>query len=377
MSNRRQRLVFGVVATLVGAVGFVVASAYLVLRGQPHWLAGAVGALAFPVGPLAWHLIGERARRRKLAAAKTPSKSTLTAGDRYWLRFAAVALLVIGPMVAIGKLDVVRGVWRHGLWWWPTHHEPTTTHGGPLSAIGTGAQRTFDVFGTPLQRVPSDAELVIVVQPPPGEAQDGRGVLAWGDGQLMVAAEGKNLDHELGIDGDAEARLAELNKVRDKMPWLPTDEIVLVSHTDTQLVAASAGWRSRVALPGAGPSPAMLRELGRAPKDAFLVAAFVPRTTRDVLSTRAGAAWLANQGDKLVFEGRVEALDESAAKQLVADISHALRDAAGSVPESCREQVGKLVDAIQLDQTGAIVTARIPVDGSALMGVMFCAISDH
>jgi hypothetical protein len=366
-------LVFGVVATLVGAVGFVVASAYVVLRGQPHWLAAAVGALAFPVGPLAWHLLGERARRRKLAAAKTPSKSTLTAGDRYWLRFAAVALLVIGPMVAIGKLDVVRGVWRHGLWWWPTHHEPTTTHGGPLSAIGTGAQRTFDVYGTPLQRVPSDAELVIVAQPPPGDAQDGRAVMAYGDRQLMIVAEGKDLD----LGDSVEDKLAELNKARDKMPWLPTEEIALVSHSDTQLIVASAGWRARAALPGTGPSPALLRELGRAPQDAFFVAGFVPRTTRDVLSTRAGAAWLAKQGEQLVFEGRVEALDEAAAKKLVAELTRALRDAASSVPESCREQVGKLVDAIQLDQSGAIVTGRVAVDGAALMGVMFCAIKDR
>jgi hypothetical protein len=365
-------LVFGVVATLVGAIGFVVASAYLVLRGQPHWLAAAVGALAFPVGPLAWHLIGERARRRKLAAAKTPSTSTLTAGDRYWLRFAAVALLVIGPMVAIGKLDVVRGVWRHGLWWWPTHHEPTTTHGGPLSAIGTGAQRTFEVYGTPLQRVPSDAELVIYAQSAPDDKDQGRAVIAYGDRQFMFAGEGTGLRLD-----DPEKKIAQLNEARDVVPWLPIDEIALVSHSDTSMVAASAGWRSRVTLPGTGPTTEIMRELGRAPKDALVVAGFVPRTTRDVLSTRAGAAWLAKQGEQLVVEGRVEALDEAAAKKLVADLTRALRDAAGSVPESCREQVGKLVDAIQLDQSGAIVTGRVAVDGAALMGVMFCAIKDH
>jgi hypothetical protein len=127
VSNRRQRFVFGILATVVGAFLFEVASAYIVSRELPIWLAIAVGAFAFPVAPLTWHLLGERSRRKKQATAKAPSKSTLTAGDRYWLRFVVVTLLVLGPMVAISKLDVARAVWRHGLWWWPTSSEPTTS----------------------------------------------------------------------------------------------------------------------------------------------------------------------------------------------------------------------------------------------------------
>ncbi|HEY5949879.1 MAG TPA: hypothetical protein VIV40_30505 [Kofleriaceae bacterium] len=369
MSNRRQRFVFGVLATLVGALMFVVASAYIAFRGYPHWLAWVVGGLAFPVGPLTWQLLGERSRKKKIAAAKAAPKTTLTAGDRYWLRCIAVALVVIGPMVAIGRFDVARAVWRKGLWWWPTHYEPSTSHGGPMSLIGSGMPRTVDVFGTPLARVPADAELVIMVQPPPSEAQDGRAVMAYGDKQVMIWAEGKGI----APSGDVADSLAKLNKERNKIPWLPIDEIQLVSHSDTQLIAASAGWRARVELPGMGPNADLLRELGRAPKDAFFVAGFVPKTTRDVLSTKAGAAWLYQSGDKLVIEGRVEANDEAAAKKLVADAARALDDATHDVPESCREQVGTLVKAIKLDQTGAFVTGRLEVDGGALMGVAFCA----
>jgi hypothetical protein len=371
VSNRRQRFVFGLVATLVGALLFVVASAYLVFRGQPQWLAGVVGGLAFPVLPVTWHLLGERARRRKQAAAKTPSKSTLTGGDRYWLRFVAVAALALGPMIAIGKLDVARAAWRHGLWWLPTSYEPTTTHGGPLSMIGTGTPRTLDVIGTPLARVPSDAELVVMVQPPPDDKdQDGRAVFAYGDRQIMLFLEGK-------LEGDkAPEVVAEFNKQRAKASWLPTDEIKLVSHSDSQVIAASAGWAARVQFPGMGPSAELLRELGRAPKDAFFVAGFVPKTTRDVLSTKVGAAWLYKTGEKLVIEGRVEANDEAAAKKLVAEATSALDKAAHDVPESCREQVGAIVKAIKLDQSGAFVTGRLDIDGGALMGVMFCALKD-
>lgn len=370
MSNRRQRFVFGLVATLVGAAAFLIASAYLVFRHQPHWLAGAVGALAFPVLPVTWQLLGERKRRKRQAQEKKPSTSTLTAGDRYWMRFLAVLVLVLGPMIAIGKLDVLRATWKHGLWWVPKHYEPTTSHGGPLSLIGAGTPRTLDVIGTPLARVPSDAELVIVMQTPPGEKDEARGVMAWGDRQLLVAAEGK-----LDMKEKPEDAIAELNKDRDKIPWLPTDEIQLVEHDDSHVVAATTGWRARAIVPGMGPSSEIMRELGRAPKDAFFVAGFVPKTTRDVLSTKAGAAWLAKSGDNLVLEGRIEANDEAAAKQLVSEATRALDKAAHDVPEKCREQVGKVVSAVKLDQVGAVVTGRLELDGGALMGVMFCAVS--
>lgn len=125
--SNRQRIVFGILATVAGALLFEVASAYLVSRELPPWLAIAVGAFAFPVAPLTWHVLGERSRKKKQAAAKTPSTSTLTSGDRYWLRFFVVALVMLGPMVAIDKLDVARAAWRHGLWWWPTSSEPTTS----------------------------------------------------------------------------------------------------------------------------------------------------------------------------------------------------------------------------------------------------------
>jgi hypothetical protein len=372
VSNRRQRFVFGVLATLVGVVMFVVASSYIVFRGWPHWLAAVTGALAFPVGPLTWQLLGERARKKKLAAAKTPAKTTLTAGDRYWLRCLAVALVVLGPMIAIGRFDVVRATWRHGLWFWPKSYEPTTTHGSPLSMIGSGVPRTIDVLGTPLARVPSDAELVVLVTPPPGESPEGRGVFAYGDKQVMFAGEGKGM----AVEGDLNEKIAELNKERSKIPWLPVEEIQLISHSDSSIVAASAGWRPRVEFPGLGPSAEILRELGRAPKDAFFVAGFVPKTTRDVLSTKAGAAWLYKSGEKLVLEGRVEANDETAAKKLVAEATRALDEAVHDAPQSCREQLGAIVKAIKLDQTGTIVTGRIELDGGAMMGVMFCALKD-
>jgi hypothetical protein len=157
------------------------------------------------------------------------------------------------------------------------------------------------------------------------------------------------------------------------MPWLPIDKVELVSSGDEHMIAATAGWRASVIVPSTGPNADVMRELGRAPRDAFFAAGFVPRTTRDVLSTKAGAAWLYKDGDKLVFEGRVEAVDEAAAKRLVDEASSALDKATHDAPESCREQVATLVRSIHLDQQGAVVTGRVSVDGGALLGVGFCA----
>jgi hypothetical protein len=279
-----------------------------------------------------------------------------------------IAAVVIGPMIAVGRFNVVRATWRHGLWFVPTHYEPTTTHGSPLSMIGFGVPRTIDVLGTPLARVPADAELVAMAHSPE-DAKTERGVLAYGDRQLMFYAEGSGIESRDEISKG----MAELNKQRKDLDWLQFDEVQLVSHSDGQVLAATPAWGTKVQFPGIGPNADILRELGRAPKDAFFVAAYVPKTQRAALPMKAAAAWMYKSGEKLVLEARVEATDEAGAKQLVDEASERLDDAVHDVPDSCREQVGKIVKAIVLDQTGAIVTGRIELDGGAVMGVMFCA----
>src|SRR5262249_58018916 len=124
---------------------FVVASSFIVSRHWPQWLAAAVGAFAFPVAPVGWHIFSERRRRKTVAAAKTAPKAGLTAGDRFWLRMLMVALLVLRPMIAIGKFGVARAVWHHALWWWPTSYEPAMAHGSALSLIGSGVPRPLDI----------------------------------------------------------------------------------------------------------------------------------------------------------------------------------------------------------------------------------------
>jgi hypothetical protein len=366
--NRRQRIVFGVGATLAGLLMFVVASSFIVARGYPHWLAAAVGAFAFPVAPVAWHVFGERARRKKVAAAKIPPKASLSGGDRFVLRLVVVAVVVLGPIIAIGKLGVVRAVWHHGLWFWPTSYEPSVAHGSALSLIGSGLPRSIDVIGTPLARVPTDAEFAASAHDRDGEY---KGVLALAEHELLVAAEGSNVSEPEWLT------VAELNKQRTKVPWFALDEVFEIQDTKSLYIAATQAWRYRVDPPGIGPSADLVRELGRAPAEAYAVAAFVPRTVREALPLRTAAAWLLKNGDKFVIEGRVEANDEAAAKRLVAAAQRQLVRAVDDAPQSCREQLGSVVRAIHLDQNAAIITGRLEINSDALYRASMCLIKDR
>src|SRR5262249_47383104 len=122
--SAKQRIKLGAVVFVAGALVFIVASAYLVARGWPNWLAGAVGGIAFPVLPVAWHIWGEPKPRAKLSAAanvKAPTKKTHTSpADRFLFRMLGAAVLVIGPMIAVGRFDVARAPFHHGLWFIPS-----------------------------------------------------------------------------------------------------------------------------------------------------------------------------------------------------------------------------------------------------------------
>src|SRR5256885_9961609 len=116
MANVRGRIVFGGLVVLLGVTLFVVTSAYVIDHGYNKIAAAIVGTFAFPIAPLGWHFFAERRRAKRLANAKLPAKATLTGHDRFWMRFAVVALALLGPMIASSGFGVLGSVWRHGLW---------------------------------------------------------------------------------------------------------------------------------------------------------------------------------------------------------------------------------------------------------------------
>lgn len=348
MANLRGRLGFGLVVALLGAVLFVVTSAYVVDHGYAKVAAAIVGAFAFPVAPVAWHLIGERRRSKRLAGAKSSPKTTLTGHDRFWMRFFVVALALLGPMFASSRLGVFGAVWRHGLWFVPEKAPRPVLHEDPL-----------------LRRVPADAEVVFVVRVPPMLGNPGKsGVYAWGARQAMIASEPGFLS--------AWSPLAQLDQKSGNLHLLPTEPLVDLAIDDHSNVQASALWRPVVELGQAGPSDELRDELDRAPADAPFVMAFTPRTKITVHDVdpdtiRHGVIWFERTGSSLVLQARIVARDDAAATQLH---DEALAALAHEVPKSCQDQLAKTHTTIE--QNGPVVTAHAELEAEAMLGLLAC-----
>ncbi len=346
----RQRILTGLFVVLAGAGLFELASAYVVDHDYNKIAAAIVGAFAFPVAPVAWHLLGERRRKKRLAAAKTPAKSSLTGADRYWMRFIVVALAVLGPMFATSGFRVLGAVGRHGAWF-----VPTTTP--------TAADTEL------LKRVPGDAELVFVARVP---GDGGTAVAAWAGRQAMIAGDCNVFGSEVSKKVD------ELNARRDLVPWFPIDRFVELPSSGNTVLIATDGWRGKVE-PGAGPSQELRDELARAPADAPWVAAIAPRTKLtahdiDAETIRHGVAWIQQSDKALTFAARLEMRDEASASKLHDELDAVLHFKTTDIPERCKDAVGKIVDHAKLEQSGTILTARAEIPNEALMGLMFCAI---
>ena len=351
MATRRGKIVFGIGMVLFGALTFLAASAFVISRDQPKWLAAVVGALAFPVLPAVWHILGERKRKQRIAAAVDrrlgPPKSALAASDRYLLRAIVVTLAVIGPMVAIGGFGFVRGVWTHKGWFIPRYE--------------------LAISNDLLAHVPADAEAVITIRDPSAK-QKGAGLLAWGDRQLLVLAKGADLDKE----ADAAEKLEELNKNRSKIPFIKVEPIALVPTPKSMLAAASEGWRSKIEA-GAGPSAELRAELARAPSNAAVVLGIAPKTS--VTPIKSAAAWLVTGDEKLVLDGRIEATDALAAEKVLDYLRTAWKSQATEIPAKCRDEVDLIVDQIKTTRVAAIITIHLEVKPEKLAGLMFCGMT--
>ena len=341
---------FGVGIALFGALTFLAASAFVISRDQPKWLAAIVGALAFPVLPVVWHAVGERKRKQRIAAAKVPPKSTLAAADRYLLRAVVVALAVIGPMVAIGGFGFVRAMWTHKAWFIPRYELAVTN----------------DL----LTHVPPDAEAVVTVRDPSADVH-GAGVIAWGDRQLLILAKGPDLDEA----EDAAKKIANLNEQRGKVPFVTIDPVALVPTPKHAFAAASERWRSQLDA-GAGPSAELRAELARAPSNAAVVFAMTPKTTSALLAIKSAAAWLVPSDKKMVVDGRITATDALAAEKLLDYLRAAWKTQTTDVPAKCRSEVEQIANQVKTERLAAVITFHLELAPEKLMGLMFCAMAD-
>ena len=351
MSTRRGKAVFGIGLVVFGFAVFMLASAYLVARDQPKWLAAAVGALGFPVVPVLWHILGERRRRARLSTEKTPPKTTLAAGDRYLLRAFVVAAAVLAPMFVIGRFAVIRAAWDHKTWFIPDPH---------FDSI----ESTDELFS----HVPADADAVLLIRDH-DKTNDklGVGIVAYGDHQLAMIAPDDAGDTE--HKGD---KIKELNDQRGKIPFVKIDTLDTVALGKGMFAVATERWKSAIRVAGAGPRVAIKNELAKAPSDAVLSLAYVPAKPVDGIEKMTG--WMIQKGtnEKLTIEGRVDAVDAPAAERFVDTVRALWKVQRSELPETCRDEVAKVTDAAELERKGAVVTFHVSIQPGQLMSLMLC-----
>jgi hypothetical protein len=350
MANARGRVVFGLLVALLGGALFVVTSAYIVDHGDGTIAAAIAGALAFPVAPALWHLIGERRRRLRLASSKQPPKATLTGFDRFWLRFAVVAIAVIAPMIATSGTGVLGAVKRHGLWFVPSVPRDRAA-----------------VLG----RVPADAELVLLGHDL-REGHERDAVLAWGAHEEMLAVDGT-----LSADERTQLRAA-LDQMRARLPSLAPRSFTELEDSGSDYVSATDGWRTKVAAASAGPSQELRDELARAPADARIVLAIAPRTKlgvldREVDTIRRGVAWLALDDSTATFEAHLETRDVASAAKLTVELYDDLRRKPDDLPERCQDAFVAVAEHVVITPRGTSVMAYAEVPREVVTALLRCA----
>jgi len=361
---RRVPIGFVVLVAVMGIVMFVVPSAYAAARGAPVWLSATLGGLAFPVLPLAWHLFAERRRRARMAAAKAPTKGVLTRGDRFVFRCLGVALIAVVPVFALGGKSALSSVWHNVGWFIPT----------------TPPEPAAPVLG----RVPADAEIVVTVHKDADKKTEAKdddddkdhkkkhdgpidAVFAYGGGEVVMAATGDLDDSESISKG-----LDEMNSDRDKLP-VKIGKLSEIKSSSSEVVVATDGWRAKVDPAGLGPNAEIRRELARAPANAAAVVAMVPRTTRELMVVKSGAAWLVMTDDMIKIEGRVEAVDAASAGKALDAVRAIWKEQENKLPDECEKEIDKVVDRVHLDQNGAIVTLHAEIPGEAAGAAVMCA----
>lgn len=261
----------GLLAALACLAMFDIPSAYASTRGAPWGLALAVGLLAFPVLPVAWHLWGERDKAKKRHTTK---------GERFALRTAAIAILSIGGLIAFARGPTWRAMRDHALWMLP----------------GDDARGLMAIDDAPILRhLPPDADGVIWLQPN-AEANAMFGKLV---PELKTAPEllGAIAGDEAVLfeRGDADI-VANLAKIFDGLHGLGMPSPPLVQKT---LPDGIKMWATDKAKVDQGAPTKLLDLLRGAPRDAFIVVAALPRKQLDLGGASALRAVLRGNADAI------------------------------------------------------------------------------
>ena len=333
------------VALLVLCVAiFDVPSAYVIANGKPRWFAWALGALAFPVIPVVWNVLGERKRRRAGAGTAKPGttrKPTTTRWERICLRTAFVGVVVIGGLFGIARGRAWHAVRDHALWFVPTdpgHLDP----GSPL-----------------LRRVPGTATSVLWLR----DTSVSEGLI----GQIFPGGAAGSFELVIAFDGEhgyfserGDIHLVELLAQTSHNPWftrLGFTPSGVRSLPDGSRTWSTPGWAG-----GSNPPAALIDQLRAAPGDAFLVGAM-----RDDRERGTGTAWLAGRDGELEAVVELTAPTEAAAKQLEAEADRTR--ARGGAQLACWDQSD---GSASLVRDGATIRARATIPVAQIRPLFLC-----
>jgi len=354
MASRRGKVVFGAGIVAFGVVVFLLATGYLIERGIPRWVAAGFGALAFPVLPVVWHVVGERRRRTRVAAAKTPPKNALASGDRYLLRAVAVTVVVLGPMFALGGFGVVEAGWRHKAFFLPVH-------------VPTLLDDTADL----LVHLPSEAETVVVFRERrPGLvlSMPSRGVAGYRDHQLAIVTS------HAPANTDAELLDTIHDKVLASMPWLISDRLAAVEVGDDVFAAATPRWKDAVHSTGGGPSAALRDGLAEAPPDAILALAWVPAEPAAQFGIRSLVGWVTQRekGAEVVVDGRIVLARPDHAKAVREGFEKMRAMSLQMTRAACRDKTKAVTDGAVVRDYGNTITYHLVIDPARFAELALC-----
>ena len=333
-----QRALAWIGGALACVAMFEIPSAYAAARGAPWWLCLTIGLLVFPVLPVAWHIYGERNGRDK--------KRQTTRLERFVLRTAAIAVLVIGGLVAFARGDTWRGIRNHTLWMIP--------------GDGPGLLTTSDAVI--LQHLPDDAQAIIWLRPNDDlraafgslspavlDAPELVGVITTSEAAVFERGETDVVDL-LG-------KLADLVKRFDVKTPPPTQTTL----PDGTHVFATPGWARQVATGGGARPAALLGWVRKAPSDAFLVVA-----TTGYEEITGGVGYVRASADELELVAEV---DTDTAAHAQAEVDKLQRSWAKHRDDDCLDPSTYSMD---VTTAGAHVHARFAVQLTAIKPAVAC-----
>jgi hypothetical protein len=118
------------VFVLVAVATFDVPASLVITRGHSPWVALIVGLTASPIVPVAWHVVGERRRRRASA------KATTTGWQRLRYRTLVIAVVTCAMVLATARTHLWEALHDHFLWFLP---DRTVWFAGDPPAVGSRA----------------------------------------------------------------------------------------------------------------------------------------------------------------------------------------------------------------------------------------------